>query len=667
MAKQQVGLPISPNDYIGLKQSVIPIKMIPREPTTSDKKYRVGQVFVVGDNPSSGTEGDIWYLSKFDTNGDAIWSRFIGTNDYASTTEPGIIEIATDAEAVAGSSQLKAIVPSNLAPVFAEPPEIGGTTPGAITGTTVTGTTVTGTNVSGTNGTFDEAIVNDGMTVGNGGINRSVTINGAAIEALVAAHTEGASDLAGVLEARYSDTASLGSHLILLRSRGTEATPTVVQSGDVIGSICFGGYNGTDYSLAAQITCQVDGTPGSNDMPGRLALKVSPDGTEVPETALLFNEDKSAIFLAPISITGQTEHAVPVFGASGLVDEVGPLTDGQVLVGSTGSAPTAATITAGTGISVTNGAGSIEIANLGGTPTSYYTSANPVYATDATYTVDSFFVRNSDDDGDISKDSSTTLDVSTTGLNGVAVSSALSGTISASGTAVTGTSTAFTTDFQVGDVIYSTTDSTGRRITVITDDTNLTVESSWTITGGASYRRGGEAPSTHYYVYAVTDGSTPGLLMSTRSVLSGDTLVDEPSGYTKSRQMKYIMTNNDDSDLFEQIWAGDRCAYIVQYRTRPTITGKTIIYASGSGSYVTVSAAEFVPKTSKCVYVDMHTDTASSARNIRLPGSTKTRYIEGDFHHPFVEIPLSSDQEFQIQVSITTGIAVNGYRITEFV
>lgn len=41
------------------------------------------------------------------------------------------------------------------------------------------------------------------------------------------------------------------------------------------------------------------------------------------------------------------------------------LTNGQLLVGSTGADPVAATITAGTGISVTNGAGTITIANTG--------------------------------------------------------------------------------------------------------------------------------------------------------------------------------------------------------------------------------------------------------------------------------------------------------------
>jgi hypothetical protein len=48
-------------------------------------------------------------------------------------------------------------------------------------------------------------------------------------------------------------------------------------------------------------------------------------------------------------------------GAAAFSSQV--LTNGQVLVGSTGLAPVAATLSAGSGISVTNGAGSVTIAN----------------------------------------------------------------------------------------------------------------------------------------------------------------------------------------------------------------------------------------------------------------------------------------------------------------
>lgn len=43
-----------------------------------------------------------------------------------------------------------------------------------------------------------------------------------------------------------------------------------------------------------------------------------------------------------------------------------PSTNGQLLIGSTGANPVAATLTAGIGIAITNGAGSISIATTGG-------------------------------------------------------------------------------------------------------------------------------------------------------------------------------------------------------------------------------------------------------------------------------------------------------------
>jgi hypothetical protein len=61
-----------------------------------------------------------------------------------------------------------------------------------------------------------------------------------------------------------------------------------------------------------------------------------------------------------------TNHAVLVGAASNGITSLGPLTNGQLAIGSTGADPTAATLTAGTGVSITNGAGSITINAAGG-------------------------------------------------------------------------------------------------------------------------------------------------------------------------------------------------------------------------------------------------------------------------------------------------------------
>ena len=56
-------------------------------------------------------------------------------------------------------------------------------------------------------------------------------------------------------------------------------------------------------------------------------------------------------------------NALQYNGGSGSFAAVGPLTNGQLVIGSTGNPPQAATLTAGTGISITNGPGSVTITN----------------------------------------------------------------------------------------------------------------------------------------------------------------------------------------------------------------------------------------------------------------------------------------------------------------
>ena len=79
-----------------------------------------------------------------------------------------------------------------------------------------------------------------------------------------------------------ADTAA--SKLDFSKSRnGTIGSNTVVQANDVLGDIIFRGDDGTDLnSEAAKISAVVDGTPGSNDMPGRLTFWTSADGSNSP-------------------------------------------------------------------------------------------------------------------------------------------------------------------------------------------------------------------------------------------------------------------------------------------------------------------------------------------------------------------------------------------------
>lgn len=68
---------------------------------------------------------------------------------------------------------------------------------------------------------------------------------------------------------------------------------------------------------------------------------------------------------ASLTLSGLTANAFLFAGTAGLLTTTAAPTNGQLLIGSTGVAPVAATLTAGTGITITNGAGSITIATTG--------------------------------------------------------------------------------------------------------------------------------------------------------------------------------------------------------------------------------------------------------------------------------------------------------------
>jgi hypothetical protein len=66
------------------------------------------------------------------------------------------------------------------------------------------------------------------------------------------------------------------------RSAVNNATGGVVLDNDDLGNIRFAGDDGTNFITAAEILAEVDGTPGTNDMPGRIVLSTTPDGTATP-------------------------------------------------------------------------------------------------------------------------------------------------------------------------------------------------------------------------------------------------------------------------------------------------------------------------------------------------------------------------------------------------
>jgi hypothetical protein len=80
-----------------------------------------------------------------------------------------------------------------------------------------------------------------------------------------------------------STTANANTGVTIARSRGADpVTRGILSSGDTIGAVDFVGDDGANFISAAQIYADVDGTPGTNDMPGRLVFSTTADGASAP-------------------------------------------------------------------------------------------------------------------------------------------------------------------------------------------------------------------------------------------------------------------------------------------------------------------------------------------------------------------------------------------------
>nr|BAR35956.1 hypothetical protein [uncultured Mediterranean phage uvMED] len=77
------------------------------------------------------------------------------------------------------------------------------------------------------------------------------------------------------------------------KTRGTSAgSNTSIADDDFIGLIRFFTADGTDRDNdVASIFCQIDGTPGGNDTPGKLTFNVAADGTNSSSQAMMIEED----------------------------------------------------------------------------------------------------------------------------------------------------------------------------------------------------------------------------------------------------------------------------------------------------------------------------------------------------------------------------------------
>jgi len=108
-------------------------------------------------------------------------------------------------------------------------------------------------------------------------------------------------------------------------------------------------------------TLTIVGLQSSTTQEGTVTLATNAQAIAGTDT---FNAVTSAALAAKLGT--QTAHSLALFeGSTSALSPLGVATNGQLPIGSTGANPVLATLTAGSGVTITNGAGSIEISATG--------------------------------------------------------------------------------------------------------------------------------------------------------------------------------------------------------------------------------------------------------------------------------------------------------------
>lgn len=202
----------------------------------------------------------------------------------------------------------------------------------------------------------------------------TVSFSGSAITPLFQVQGTGlSSSSAGV--SNWSGTAASASSFIFSKSNsGTTGTRGAVGNATNLGSINFAGDDGTNFIASASISATVDGTPGTNDMPGRLVFSTTADGASSPTERMRINS-LGNVGIGSSAITATSLRLAN--GITGAVTAYGIFNNGTVQPDVTSSAIYCAT----SALTASNGGTPYTITNL-----QHYQAAQSTINADSTIT-----------------------------------------------------------------------------------------------------------------------------------------------------------------------------------------------------------------------------------------------------------------------------------------
>lgn len=133
------------------------------------------------------------------------------------------------------------------------------------------------------------------VDIGNhGNEDQGIDINGTVYETALRVNDYGAVNEAQFIVHRHSTT--LAPVIIGARSNSNDTTHAAVTTGQSVLGMYGAGYTGSHYDLFGSIDFEVDtGTVSGTSSPGRIVFKTTPDGSNVPVTALTINNEGKTV------------------------------------------------------------------------------------------------------------------------------------------------------------------------------------------------------------------------------------------------------------------------------------------------------------------------------------------------------------------------------------
>ena len=255
------------------------------------ERLRISADGSVSVNHTNGTSNGLLIIGK-DGSGEAQLRFSSASSNTASirlnsSEELGVFYGATEAVHIdsAGKVGIGTDDPESTLTLLAANPTLRGKDNGTLTGAIEFDTTqntfygynnadITFSTHSGTSYAKRMAIDENGKIVIGGGASRNIDWEHPL-------QVEGTSASTSSVSIMRNSNDENPPYLTFCKSRGGSiGGETIVQDNDLIANIQFKAADGNSgESTAAGITAEVDGTPGDQDMPGRLVFKTSPDGS----------------------------------------------------------------------------------------------------------------------------------------------------------------------------------------------------------------------------------------------------------------------------------------------------------------------------------------------------------------------------------------------------